>query len=154
MAYGAGCCDALGLWAACPFQITKQQIMIKILPYLLGTLLLASAVGHVVYPEFYAAMVPGFFPTGLANILATIFETIIGLLLFTPKYQRWGGFGFLFLMITFLPIHILDLFKATPAIGPSPAPEIRLVLQFVLMYAGWWVYSTLKQQEHQQVQSQ
>ena len=114
--------------------------MKKILPLLLGVIMLISTVGHIMNPDFYAAMIPDFIPAGLANILAAITEGITAILLFWPKYRRWGGLGFLILMIAFLPIHVWDLFREQPAIGPAPAPAIRLAFQFVLIYAGWWVF--------------
>ena len=122
-------------------------MMKNVLSYFLGAILLVSAVVHILNPDFYAAMIPNFIPAGLANILAAIVETVIGILLFLPKYRHWGGFCFFLLMLAFLPIHIWDLFKKHPAIGPSPAPEIRLVVQFLLIYAGWWIYRKTKPQK-------
>ena len=120
--------------------------MKNILSYLLGALLLASAVGHIINPDFYAPMIPEFIPVGLANIATAIVEAVVGILLFLPKYRHWGGLGFLFLMLAFLPIHVWDLFKEEPAVGPSPAPQIRLIFQFLLIYAGWWIYKKFKPQ--------
>lgn len=119
----------------------QTKIMIKNIPsYLFGVLLLVSAVAHIANPGFYAPMIPDFIPEGLANVLTAIVEAGIGILLFLPKYRHWGGLGFFLLMIAFLPIHIWDLTKENPAVGPSPAAEIRLAIQFVLIYAGWWIY--------------
>lgn len=59
--------------------------MKNILFYLLGAMLLASAVAHIIKPDFYATMIPQFIPLGLANITAAIVEAIIGVLLFIPK---------------------------------------------------------------------
>ncbi|MEL6639207.1 MAG: MauE/DoxX family redox-associated membrane protein [Bacteroidota bacterium] len=114
--------------------------MKKRLPPVLGLILLASAIGHLVNPDFYAAMIPPFIPASLANILATITEAGVGILLLLPRYRHWGGLGFILLMLAFLPIHVWDLFREDPAIGPAPAPLIRLLLQFLLIYAGYWVY--------------
>lgn len=120
--------------------------MKKIIPYLLGAILLAGAVGHIVNPDFYEPMIPSFIPSGLANILATILEAVIGVALFLPKYKHWGGLAFMLLMIAFLPLHVWDFFKENPAVGAHPAPAIRLAIQFVLIFAGWWVYKAFKPQ--------
>ena len=112
----------------------------KIIPYLLGGLLLLSAVAHILNPDFYAPMIPDFIPEGFANIFTAIVEAAIGVLLFLPKYRHWGGLGFFLLMIAFLPLHVWDMFKENPLVGPQPAPTIRLLMQFLLIYAGWWVY--------------
>lgn len=114
--------------------------MRTILPYLLSLLLLAGAVGHIVMPDFYAPLVPPFISVDFANISSTIVEAILGIALLVPKYRHWGGLGFALLMLGFLPLHIWDLFRADPMVGPYPAPIIRLLLQFLLIYAGWWVY--------------
>ena len=116
--------------------------MKTILPYILAVFLLVSAGAHAINPEFYELMIPDFISKTLANGLAVVVEAGIGILLLLPQYRKYGGLGFLLLMIAFLPIHVWDLFRETPAIGPSPAPIIRLVLQFVLIYAGWYVFKT------------
>ena len=116
--------------------------MKKIVPYTLALLLLASAIGHAIRPEFYAPMIPDFISVSLANILAIITEAAVGIMLIVPKYRKWGGLGFMALMIAFLPIHVWDLFRESPAIGAPPMPAIRLAFQFLLIYAGWWIYKS------------
>ncbi|MBV6655382.1 MAG: hypothetical protein KI786_16555 [Mameliella sp.] len=56
--------------------------MKKILPLLLGVIMLISTGGHIMNPDFYAAMIPDSIPAGLANILAAITEGITAILLF------------------------------------------------------------------------
>ena len=114
--------------------------MKQALSYLFGVLLIASAAGHIFNPDFYLPMIPDFIPAGLANVLTAIVEAVIGVMLFLPKYRHWGGLGFFLLMLAFLPIHIWDWTKENPMVGPSPAPEIRLAVQLVLIYGGWWIY--------------
>ena len=106
--------------------------------------MILSAVAHIMNPDFYAPMIPDFIPAGFANILTAIVEAAVGVLLCLPKYRHWGGLSFFILMIAFLPIHIWDFLKETPAVGPSPAPEIRLAIQLLLIYAGWWIYKKSK----------
>ncbi len=118
--------------------------MKKALPIILGVLLILGGIAHLVSPEAYDAMIPEFIPSFLANILAAIAEVVIGISLIVPKYRSLGGILFMALMIAFLPIHVWDLFKETPAIGPMPAPVIRLLVQFLLIYAGWWIYKKYK----------
>lgn len=114
--------------------------MKKILPYLLAALLLLSAVGHIVSPAFYAPMIPPFISEALANILAALTEAILGIALLWPRYRKWGGLGFMVLMVAFLPIHVWDVVREDPAVGSRLAAAFRLVMQFVLIYAGWWVW--------------
>ncbi len=116
----------------------------KGISYLFALILLLSAVMHILKPEFYAPLIPDAFPELLTNILVAIIESVVGILLIIEKYRFIGGLGFFVLMIGFLPIHVWDLMKENPAIGNSPAPEIRVALQFILIYAGWWIYNSQK----------
>lgn len=114
--------------------------MKKVLPYIFGVLMILGAIGHIVAPEAYAAFLPDFIPLTLANVLALIAEVVVGIALVVPKYRKMGALLFTILMLVFLPIHVWDLFKEVPAIGPSPAPEIRIVIQLLMIYGGWWLY--------------
>lgn len=114
--------------------------MEKKLAYIFAALLVTSAIMHVVKPEFYTPMVPKLISVSLANILASISELTVAVLLLLPKYRKLGSLMFLFLMLAFLPIHIWDLFRENPVIGKPPLPFIRLIIQFLLIYTGWWIY--------------
>lgn len=112
--------------------------------YFFALMLLLSAITHMVNPSVYAGMIPEFIAPNLANIMATIVEAIVAVLLLLPKYRPMGGLAFAVLMVAFLPIHIGDLFKENPAIGAPPLPSIRLAFQFVLIYGGYWIYKVFK----------
>lgn len=114
--------------------------MKKILTYLLAFLMIGGATGHILAPEFYAPLVPHFIPLSLANVISVIAEGIIGVALIVPKYRKEGSLLFVMLMLAFLPIHLWDWTKEVPAVGPSPAPEIRIMLQLLMIYGGWWLY--------------
>ncbi len=116
----------------------------KIIAIFFGLFLLYGAYNHIANPEFYTPMIPDFIPENFANILSAITEFIVGLLLIIPKYQKWGGLGFAILMTAFLPIHIWDLTKEIPAVGSQTAAIIRLVIQFVIIGIGWWIYKKSK----------
>ncbi|NME71319.1 DoxX family protein [Flammeovirga aprica] len=118
--------------------------MKKTLSIILAVILLLSAVAHIMSPGFYAPMIPSFIPVSLGNILATITEFTTAILLLIPKYRKWGGLSFMALMITFLPLHIWDMFRDVPIVGPQPLTTIRLVFQFAFIFAGWWIYKTSK----------
>ena len=118
--------------------------MKKILSYFFAAFLLLSAIGHAITPEFYAPMIPDLIPEMPANILATILESIIAIMLIIPKYRSKGGLAFMILMLLFLPIHIWDLFREDPAIGEAPLPALRVGFQFIMIYCGWWIYKSSK----------
>ena len=114
--------------------------MKKALSYLFAAILILSGIMHVINPEAYTAMIPSFIPEILANLFAAITEIAIGIMLLIPRYRRLGGIGFAFLMILFLPVHIWDLFREVPAIGSFGGAVIRLIIQFGLIWAGWWIW--------------
>jgi len=118
--------------------------MKNILAYLFAAILLLSAVGHIATPEVYSAMIPSFINETFANVATAIAEFLVAIVLIIPKYRAYGGLGFMLLMIAFIPIHVLDLFRDEPAIGAPPLPIIRFVFQFVLIYAGWRIYKRTK----------
>lgn len=124
----------------------KSNAMRKFLSYLFAVLLLFGAVAHIIMPEAYEPMIPEFIPSLLANILAAIAEAVVGVALIIPRYRTMGGLLFALLMLAFLPIHIWDLFREDPAIGEQPIPTIRVIIQFLLIYAGWWIYRKGKSQ--------
>ena len=86
-----------------------------------------SAVAHIFFPEFYAELIPDFFPELLANILSAISEAAIGIALLTRKYRYLGGLGFSLLMLAFLPIHVWDLLreKYTASKAPVSSSQAR-----------------------------
>lgn len=119
-----------------------MKIFKLIIVFLLAALMLLGAFNHIYAPETYAAFIPEFIPENLANVLSTIAEGVVGIVLIVPKYRKWGGLGFCILMLAFLPIHIWDLTKEVPAVGSKMGAAIRLVVQFLLIAAGWWIYKT------------
>lgn len=115
-----------------------------ILSYLFAVLLIFSAIMHLVKPESYEPLIPDFIPANFANILSFVTELAIGIMLIIPKYRHWGGLAFALLMVAFLPIHIWDYTKEVPFIGSKTGALIRIVVQFLFIYAGWWIYKTIK----------
>lgn len=114
--------------------------MKPILPITFGVILSISAIAHVFVPAVFNPLIPPFIPALLANILAALVEGAIAVLLFMPKYRHLGGLGFSMVMLAFLPLHIWELFKEEPLVGPEPLTSIRVVMQFVLIYLGWRIY--------------
>ena len=113
--------------------------MKKILAIFFAIVMAAGAIAHIVVPEAYAPLVPEYINLSFANWASAIAEALVAVALIVPKYRSKGGLLFMALMIGFLPIHILDFFKEQPAIGEPPLPLIRIIIQFVLIYAGWWI---------------
>ncbi len=118
--------------------------MKKVLAYFFATIMLISAIGHIASPEVYTELMPDFLPETLTHVLTAIAEATIGILLLMPKTRDKGGLAFALLMVAFLPLHIWDVTRTEPAMGSAGAAAFRLVMQFVLIYAGWFVYKRYK----------
>lgn len=104
----------------------------------MAALLIFGAVGHFLTPENYTAFIPEFLPENLVNWGAGIVEGLLGIGVFIPSYRKKALLGISILMILFLPIHAIDLFRENPAIGTKTAATIRLVVQFVFIYLPWY----------------
>lgn len=117
-----------------------KQNLLKYSSVFLSLILLLSAFAHLFYPEYYAELIPDFVSAGFANVAAAIAEGIIGIALLVGRYRSLGGLAFAILMLLFLPIHIWDALRENSALGASPIPEFRLIMQLGLIYLGWWIY--------------
>ena len=111
-----------------------------IISFILGLLLILGAITHFFNPQVYSELIPPFVSEQLANVLAGVVELIIGIGLLLPTYRNRAGFAFMVLMILFMPIHIWDAFRSQPAMGTTNVAIIRIVIQVLLILAGWWIW--------------
>ena len=119
-----------------------MKIVWKILTYLLAVFFIYAGIQHFIKPEFYEPFVPYFLPYASFFVYASgVLELLFGILLFVPKYAKIGATGILWLLIAFLPVHILDVFAETPAIGTKNAAYVRLAVQFLFIA---WAYGVRK----------
>ena len=110
----------------------------KIIAIVLGLFLILSGVGHFMNAEMYFPMIPDFLPKDLVNILAGVVELVLGIGVFIPKFKQKALLGIFLLMIAFLPSHIWDALKETPAIGTKTVAMVRIGIQCVLIYLPWF----------------
>ena len=111
-----------------------------ILTVLFGLFLIAGGVNHFLTPDLYLPFIPGGLP-GLIIIYASgVIEVALGLGAFVPATRRLATLGILVLMIAFLPLHVMDVFKEHPAVGTHQVALIRLPLQFVLIAWAWFIH--------------
>lgn len=122
-----------------------KKIFWEVLKVILALFMINGGVQHFMKPDFYIPFVPSFLPLTMAIIYASgILEIALGFtLLLKKKYAKYGALGILALMVVFLPIHVWDVFSATPAIGSHTAALIRLPIQFVLIALSWKIYRVL-----------
>ncbi len=110
----------------------------RILKIVLAVFMLLAGSQHYYNAEFYLAFVPSFLPFKTFIIYASgVAEVGLGLLLFSKKFTGLAALGLFITMIAFLPIHIMDVFSDSPAIGSHQATLIRLPTQLVLITLTW-----------------
>ena len=109
-----------------------------ILTFVFGAILILTGTIHFFKPKIYFHFIPDFLPKNAVNTLAGIVEILLGIAVFVPQTRYVATLGILLLMLAFLPLHIVDVFRERPAIGSHWLAIVRLPLQFVLI---WWAYS-------------
>ena len=110
-----------------------------VLTYLFGAFLITAGIGHFLNPQKYFPFIPDFLPKAAVNYLSGLLEILAGAGVFIPRFKNIATFTILLMMIAFLPLHIIDVFKERPAIGSHTIAIIRLPLQFVLIYWAWYI---------------
>ena len=88
----------------------------------------------------YGPFIPDVLPKNLVTYLSGAVEIMVGAGLFVLRFRTLASLGVLILMIAFLPLHLVDVFREAPAIGSKLLAYIRLPLQFVLIGWAWLVH--------------
>lgn len=115
--------------------------MVKlILTYLFGAFMIFGGINHFLKPEMYFPFFPDFLPKEILNYLAGVIEILVGIGVFIPQYRPQATLGILILMLAFLPLHIIDVFKDNPAIGSHKAALVRLPIQFLFIGWAWFIH--------------
>lgn len=109
--------------------------------YFFVLILIAGGVNHLVNPKFYNRFIPDLFPKKAVNYIFGIIEIALGIGLVFEASFYWSAACNFLLMLGFLPLHTIDLFRDKPAIGSKTIAAIRLALQFVLIWAAWWLFN-------------
>ncbi|MBE7652713.1 DoxX family protein [Tenacibaculum finnmarkense] len=125
--------------------MTKKNRFWNVLKIILAVFMMFGGVQHFIKPTFYLPFVPTFLPFPIMIIyLSGILEIGLGILLFlNTKYAKLGALGIFYLMLLFLPVHIWDVFSATPAIGSHTAALIRLPFQFLCIAWAWKIHKEI-----------
>lgn len=116
-----------------------------ILTFLFAAFMILGGVNHFLKPEMYFPFIPEVLPQKVIIYLSGVLEIALGVGACIPQLRSKATLGILVLMIVFLPLHIIDVFKENPAVGTHEAALIRLPLQFVLILWAWFIYRQRKQ---------
>jgi uncharacterized membrane protein len=110
-----------------------------VLTYLMAAFMIYSGINHFLKPAMYVPFIPDFMPTDLVNYGSGLIEIILGIGILIPKFKYQAAFGVFILMLLFLPLHVMDVFSDTPAIGNHKMALIRLPFQFLFIAWAWWI---------------
>lgn len=122
-----------------------MKIFKLILTFLFGAFMIMAGINHFLKPTMFFPFIPDLMPKEAVNYIAGILEIMVGVGVFIPAFRSWATLGILGLMVVFLPLHIMDVFSETPAIGSHQLALIRLPIQFVLILWAWYIYSFSKE---------
>lgn len=118
-----------------------NRIPVQLLCYALAGLLGIAAFAHFRSPEVFVPLVPEFIPNAPFWILLSgIVEAVLALGLLYPPARKMAALLTLAMLFAYLPLHVLDLFRETPAVGSMTVAIIRIPVQFLFMWAGWRIY--------------
>ncbi len=117
-----------------------MKILKTILTVLFAIFLIFGGVNHFLKPEMYLPFVPLSLPGKFIIYASGVVEIALGIGALLPATKSVATLGILLLMIAFLPLHVMDVFKDSPAIGTHEAALIRLPIQFVLIAWAWFIH--------------
>ena len=107
----------------------------------LGIFFIVAGVLHFVVPDYYAAIVPPYFPAPAALVaLSGLAEIAGGAGLMIPRVRQAAGAGLVLLLIVVFPANLEMLRLARLRGEPWPVELIlwlRLPLQVVLIWLAW-----------------
>jgi uncharacterized membrane protein len=96
--------------------------------------LTGSGIAHFLIPKFFIALIPAVVPGRRFWVFASgAVEIGVGVGLWIRPIRRLASVSVLLLMLMFLPLHIIDVFRSRPVTGSKPAALVRLLIQFVLI---------------------
>ncbi len=108
--------------------------------FLFGAFMIFGGVNHFLKPAMYFPFFPDFLSKETLNYVVGVAEVIVGLAVFIPQYRAWGTVGILYMMVAFLPLHIIDIFRENPAVGTHQIALVRLPFQFVFISWAWYIH--------------
>jgi len=117
-----------------------MKIVKKILTVLFALFMILGGVNHFIKPDMYLPFIPSVLPGVAIIYLSGAVEIGLGVAALIPKTRSVATLGILLLMVMFLPLHVMDVFKESPAIGSHDAALIRLPIQFVLIAWAWFIH--------------
>jgi len=106
--------------------------------YSLAVVFILSGVAHFVAPSVYLPMMPDYLPAPVLLIyLSGVAEIAGGVGLLIPRFRRAAGWGLIWLLVAFFPVHIHMVLNASEFDFAGWVLYARLPLQVVFI---WLIY--------------
>ena len=111
-----------------------------ILALLFGVFMVGNGAYHFSNPHTYDPFIPDFLPKLAINYMTGVAEIVVGISVFIPQLRPYATLTILIMMLAFLPIHIIDVFRQNPLIGTKQVAFQRLGLQFIFVLWAWYIH--------------
>lgn len=106
----------------------------------LGFVFAAVGLAHFVSVDGFSKFIPEAIPFKAAWVILTgVLEIVLAVGLFLPGTRKWAGRGVFLVLLLYTPLHVIDLLRDAPVIGPKVVAIIRLPIQGVMLYLAWLV---------------
>jgi uncharacterized membrane protein len=116
-----------------------MELIKLILTLLFGIFMIGNGMYHFSNPETYYPFIPDFLPKKTINNLVATVEILVGISVFFPQTRNFGTLIILIMMLAFLPIHIIDVFRENPLIGTKQMAFQRVALQLAFVIWAWFI---------------
>lgn len=108
--------------------------------WVLAILFVVVGLAHFVAVDEMARFLPDWVPMKATGVIATgILEIVLAVGLCVPDMRKLAGKAVFFLLLLYTPLHVIDVMREVPVIGPQWVAIIRLPIQVVLLYMAWRV---------------
>jgi uncharacterized membrane protein len=107
---------------------------------LLAIVFFGVGVAHLVSVGGFVQFLPVWFPLPWATVVFTgVLEIAVAIGLCIPGTRAVAGKAVFILLLLYLPLHVIDVLREQPVIGPKVVAIIRLPVQGVMLYLAWVV---------------
>lgn len=119
----------------------RRRDLVLVVP--LAALMVSAGIGHFVFDDDFASIVPAALPAPYAIVYVTgVMEILLGLGLLVDRTRRPTALALIPFLVAVFPANVNMAVNAIPAFGASTDPWLlygRLPLQLVLIGWAWWV---------------
>lgn len=135
------------------FKLDKLSVA-YLAKFAMSSMLVFTGIGHFVFAEGMAEMLPEIIPFKIEIIYGTgILEIIGAIALLMPDYSRWAGIGLILFLIAILPTNIYAaLHHINPITGALDGPGSEYLLFRIPLQVFFiiWIYiSSVRSNQNQ-----